>query len=268
MSLTLGTGPLAPTRAGVFDRGTVLSGHPLYLEDVPQRVRGYLDGECVVDSRRVRMLHEVAALPVWWFPAEDVRAGVLAPSGRTRDDDPKGALRLLDARRGGRVVEDAAYDVPEPAALPALAGLVQVRFGALDRWLEEDDEVVGHPRDPYHRVDTRRSGEHVVVRVGGEVVADSTRPVKLFETGLPPRWYLPREDVRAEHLRLSPTTTVCPYKGVATYATLTAGGTVVEDGAWSYEEPFAESEQVRGLLSFLGGGVEVSVDGEPAPGTS
>ncbi len=263
MSLTLGTGPLAPTRGGGFDRGTTLSEHPLYLERVPQRVRGYLGDLCVVDTRRARMLHEVGALPVWWFPREDVRADVLAPTGRTRDDAHKGTLRQWDARTGGRVVEDAAYDVPDPVALPALAGLLCVRVGALDRWLEEDEELVGHPRDPYHRVDTLRSSEHVVVRVGGQVVAESRRSVKLLETGLPPRWYLPREDVRAEHLSASPTTTGCPYKGVATYETVTVGGTVVEDAAWSYVAPLRESERVRGLLSFLGDGVETVVDGEP-----
>ena len=66
----------------------------------------------------------------------------------------------------------------------------------VDHWYEEDEEVFGHPRDPYHRVDMRRSTRHVRVRAAGEVVADTKRAVFLFETGHPTRYYMPREDVR------------------------------------------------------------------------
>jgi uncharacterized protein (DUF427 family) len=152
----------------------------------------------------------------------------------------------------------------EPApGLPSLSGLVAVAFDALDRWLEEEDEVIGHPCDPYHRVDTRRAGERVVVRVSDHVVAESTRAVKLFETGLPTRWYLPREDVRPEVLAPSLTRTVCPYKGIAAYHTLTAGSRVVEDAAWYYPQPFGEALQVRDMLAFSGETVQVLVDGSP-----
>jgi uncharacterized protein (DUF427 family) len=94
-------------------------------------------------------------------------------------------------------------------------------------------------------------------------VADSTRPVKLFETGLPTRWYLPREDVRAEVLAPSLTRTICPYKGIASYRTVTAGSTVAEDAAWYYPEPLGEALQVRDMLSFSGDAVQVLVDGSP-----
>lgn len=260
MSLTHGTGPFSRSSAGTFDAGTRISEHVMYLEDVPKRVRGYLGGEVVVDTRQARMLHQRGSLPQWWLPRRDVREGLLTPTERAREA-ATGRQRLWELRLGSRVMPDAAYDVPEPAAgVPPLDDLVALSFSALDRWLEEDDEVVGHPRDPYHRVDTRRSSDHVVVRVGGQVVAESTRPVKLFETGLAPRLYLPRSDVRSEYLAASPTRTICPYKGVASYHHVSVGDTVVEDGTWYYPEPLGEALQARDHLSFAGDGLEVTVD--------
>lgn len=257
MSLTLGTGPLAPHRTGRFDGGTTLADHPVYVEPVERRVRGWLGGRPVVDSRATRMLHESGALPQWWFPREDVN--LLEPTDRT-EDDVKGRLRRYDLHLGDRVVRDAAYDVVEPAdGLPDLSGLVAVNFGAVDRWQEEEDEVIGHPRDPYHRVDTRRSAARVTVSVGGTVVAETRRPVKLFETGLPVRWYVPREDVDQRYLAPSLTRTICPYKGTASYHSVGVGATLVEDGAWYYPEPLGEALQARDHLSFDGDGVEVRV---------
>lgn len=260
MSLTLGGGPLAASRRGSFDDGTRLSAHPLYLEPLDRRVRGYVGGRLAVDSAQPRLLHEGGRLPRWWFPRPALDEELLVATDRTREDPALGTVRCWDLRMGRRIVPDAAEDVPDPApGLPPLAGLVAVSFAALDRWLEEDDEVIGHPRDPYHRVDTRRSSDSVVVRVGGQVVAASTRPVKLFETGLPVRWYLPPEDVRAEFLAPSLTRTVCPYKGIASYWSLTVGDRVLPDGGWAYADPLGEAEQVRGLLSFLGEGIDVEV---------
>ena len=65
----------------------------------------------------------------------------------------------------------------------------------LDGWLEEDDPVRGHPRDPYHRFDCNHTSELVVVHVGGHVVAETRRAIKLFETSIPPRYYIPIVDV-------------------------------------------------------------------------
>ncbi|TFV59556.1 DUF427 domain-containing protein [Geodermatophilus sp. DF01-2] len=260
MSLTMGSGPLVGTRRGSFDDGTRISEHPLYLEELDRRVRGYVGGRLVVDAAAPRLLHQDGQLPRWWFDRSAVDEDLLTPTDRTREDPALGTVRSWDLHVGERTVQDAAEDVPDPApGLPPLAGLVAVGFDALDRWLEEDDEVIGHPRDPYHRVDTRRSSDTVVVRVGREVVAESTRPVKLFETGLPVRWYLPPEDVRSAFLSPSLTRTICPYKGIASYWSLTVGDRVVPDGAWTYADPLGEALQVRGFLSFLGEGVEVEV---------
>jgi uncharacterized protein (DUF427 family) len=114
----------------------------------------------------------------------------------------------------------------------------------IEAWYEEDEEVFVHPRDPYHRVESSR---HVKVRVNGEVVAETDRPRVLFETGLPPRYYIPPEDV----LLKSEKTTMCPYKGVASYWSVEAGGERVEDLVWYYPEPIPEAAKIKGHLCFF-----------------
>ena len=132
----------------------------------------------------------------------------------------------------------------------------------MDEWYEEDEQVFVHPGDPYHRVDVLESSRHVSIKVGGEVVAETQRPTILFETGLPPRYYMPQEDVREEALLKSETTTQCPYKGVASYYSVEAGGGRVEDLVWYYPEPIPEAAKIKGLLCFFNERVDLEVDGE------
>ncbi len=259
MSLTLGCGPLTSDAAGLFARGTTIDAECSYLEVLDRRVRGTFGGETVVDTRAPRLLHAQDSLPRWWFPVGDLRGGLLSPTDRTVEG-PMGLERTWDLRLGERHVPGAARDVVMPSRTSCdVVGLVAVDFGALDRWLEEDEEVLGHPRDPYHRVDTRASSDHVVVRVGGRVVAESHRPTKLFETSLPTRYYLPEADVAPELLRRSLTRTVCPYKGIAAYWSVTVGSTVAVDAAWTYPEPLGEALGVARMVSFLGEDVDVDV---------
>src|ERR671917_181258 len=119
----------------------------------------------------------------------------------------------------------------------------------IDAWYEEDEEVFVHPRDPYHRIDILESSRHVEVRVNGELVAETERPKILFETGLPPRYYIPPEDVSMKMLVPSNTNTQCPYKGVASYWSVEAGGERAEDLIWSYQDPIPEAAKIEGYLS-------------------
>ena len=130
-------------------------------------------------------------------------------------------------------------------------------FDAFDRWLEEDEQIAGHPRDPFHRVDVRLSARPVRIEVDGETLAETTRARLVFETGLPTRFYVPREDVRAE-LRPSERRTYCPYKGEASYWSFDAG----EDLAWSYEQPLPDMLPLTGLVAFWDERVDVFLDGE------
>ena len=105
------------------------------------------------------------------------------------------------------------------------------------------------------RVRIEPSDRRVRVAVGGEVVAESARPLLLHETGLKPRWYLPRADVRTDLLRPTDKHTRCPWKGEASY--FSVGDE--EDVAWSYEAPIPGCEQIAGAISFYDDRVELTV---------
>jgi len=265
MTLTLGSGPFARPRTGQlnFDLDAAAPGHVLYLHDVGRRVRGELAGETVIDTTGARLLHETGLLPQWYVPRSDVWADVLEASEQHTTCPFKGEASYWTLRVGDRVEENAVWGYPEPlAGCPPIGDLVAVYFNRLDAWYEEDEPVLGHPRDPFHRVDTRATSRHVLVRVGEQTVADTTAAVGVFETGLPPRWYLPPGDVRSDLLEPSDTTTVCPYKGVASYESLRLGDRVLQDAAWSYPEPLGDVLAVAGYRCFWGDEATTVVDGE------
>jgi uncharacterized protein (DUF427 family) len=258
MSLTMGTAPFGHAPAGSFNVAVPERERLVYIEDSPRRVRGYLDGELVVDSRRVKLLHEHAHLPVWYFPLEDVRRELLEPSEHRTHCPKKGDASYHSVRVGDRVAENAMWHYPEPIeGATAIAGHAAFYFGALDRWLEEDEEVFVHPRDPYHRVDVLSTARRVRVSYDGELLAESSRTRVLFETGLPPRYYIPLEDVRTE-LAPNDVTTRCPYKGEASYHDA-AGQPAL---AWEYREPIPAVAELAGHVCFFGERADIDVDGE------
>ena len=127
----------------------------------------------------------------------------------------------------------------------------------MDAFYEEDERIVGHAADAYHRIDIRRSGRHLTVRSGDRVVADTTRPLALYESGFAPRWYVPRTDVDESALTQAPLQTFCPYKGVCSYWDIGDA----RQAAWSYLDAFTEVGRVSGLISFEPDKIEVHLDG-------
>jgi uncharacterized protein (DUF427 family) len=239
---------------------------PVWTQPWPRRVRGYLGHEAVVDSRRALLLFEDGHLPVWYFPADDVRTDLLEPSTKHTQCPRKGTASYWTARVGDREVRDAAWSYEQPiAGREDIAGYLAFYWGRLDHWYEEDDEVFVHARDPYHRVDVLNSSRHVRIELDGVVLAESRRPRLLFETRLPTRYYLPKADVRMELLEPSDTSTQCPYKGVASYYSARVGDRLVADLAWTYPYPIPECPKVEGLVAFYDEHVDVWVDGEPQP---
>jgi len=196
-------------------------------------------------------------------PAEDVpRRPVRLRSGLPEVLDPKTAFGAHTAAGEPLTLRTESGERTGAAFRPAdpdLAGFVLLDFDAFD-WLEEDDEVVSHPRDPFHRVDIRHSSRHVRVERDGQVLAESARPVLVFETSLPVRTYLPRADVRLDLLEPSPTRTACAYKGVASYLARER-----TDLAWSYEAPLPDAAELAGLICFFDERVDVTVDGVARP---
>ncbi len=203
-------------------------GHKLRLEQCPKRVRVYLGPEPVADSTDVLTMFETGHLPVYYFPLADVRRELLTGTDHHTVCPFKGTASYYSVQVGDKVVENAAWTYPEPieGAPPGLPDRVAFYWNRMDAWFEEDEEVFVHPRDPYKRIDVLQSSRHVAVRIAGETVAETRRPVLLFETHLPTRYYIPKLDVRLEALRPSEMTTECPYKGVASYYSVEVGGEI------------------------------------------
>ena len=254
-----GTGPLSKKPAGAFNFEPPPPGRALYLEPTPKRIRVEVGGETIADTRRAMLLQESGLQPIYYFPPEDVRADVLESGDRHTHCPKKGDASYYTIRVGDRVVENGAWYYPEvlPDTPPELKGLIAFYFHRMDRWLEEGEEIAVHPRDPYHRIDILSTDRHVRISLEGELLAETDRAVALFESNLPPRWYIPLEDVVAE-LQPSDTTTGCPYKGTAGY--YSAAG--VDDLIWYYADPLPEAGRIKGLLCFFNEKVDIELDGE------
>ena len=262
MALTVGTGPFGKQPAGRFNFDVPRERGVIYFEDSPRRIRGRFGGETIVDSTHAKLLHEQNHLPIYYFPVEDVRMDLLEPTDHSTRCPFKGEARYWSVRAGGRVAENAAWGYPDPLEdAPPLGGYVAFYWNKLDGWLEEDEPAIVHARDPYHRVDVLDTSRHVRVSVNGEVVADTKRAKVIFETGLPPRWYFPAEDVRADALTESDTRTGCAYKGFASYKHVLAGGATEEDLVWLYEDPLREVAPIKDHLAFFNERADIEVDG-------
>ena len=263
MTLTLGTGPFGPTPAGRFNIELPRSRGIIYFEDFARHIRARFAGQTIVDSKRVKLLHESGLLPVYYFPQADVRMDLLERSERVTQCPWKGQAVYWSMRAGGRVVPDAAWSYPDPiAGAPPLAGFVSFYWDVMDEWREEDEIAVGHARDPYHRIDVLDTSRRVRISVAGTVVADSVRARVLYESGLPPRWYLPPADVDSNVLVPSDARTVCAYKGFASYWSVRAGGAVENDLVWYYSEPRHDALRVKDYLCFYNEKVDLELDGQ------
>ena len=217
-----------------------------------RRVRAEARGVVIADSLAPVLIWLRRYPTNYAFPREHVRVDLLREA--ERDDE----RQWLDAVIDGEAIERVGW---VPQGVPELADHIVLDWAAMDRWLEEDEVVLGHPRDPYTRCDPIHSTRHVQVRVDGVLVADSNRSVMLFETGLPTRYYLPAADVRVELLEPSTRTSFCPYKGRASYHSVRIDGDLREDIVWYYPEPFDEVAKIRDLLAFYDEQVEVTIDG-------
>jgi uncharacterized protein (DUF427 family) len=254
MSLATAHGPLSADPA---DSNYEIEGpaHKIFWHPHSRRLRAELAGETVIDTREARLLYETGIRARLYVPLDDVRQELIESSERTSYCPFKGTASYRTLRSGDRVAHDAlwVYDEPneETAWLDGYAGVYEERF---DRWLDEEDEVLGHLPDPFHRVDIRRSSRTIrVIGPDSTVLAESSTPLVVSETGVVDRIYLPRADARVS-LERSEKVTVCPYKGRSTY--WSAAGS--PDVAWSYETPLPEAARLAGYLSFDGEGIEVS----------
>ena len=266
MSLTVGNGPFGKQPAGRFNfEIEPPPGRLLFWEEAPYRVRAFFGRKLLADSRHVKLLYETGYLPIWYFPEEDLRADLLEPSAKSTHCPYKGDASYRSIRVGDRVAEAAVWSYPQPLeSAPFLAGHAAFVWDAIDEWFVEDEQAFGHPRDPYHRIDVYPTTRRVRVSLDGELLAESSRALMLVEAALPPRHYLPQDDVRMELLVASATKTRCAYKGSASYWHARVGDRLEEDVVWTYREPQHDALAVRDLLCFFDERVDVELDGERA----
>lgn len=229
-------------------------------EPSPKRVRAYLGQELVADSRSPLLVWEVPYYPSYYIPSSDVHAE-LVPTGAVDHSPSRGDAEIYDVKTARTIVPGAARRYGT-SPIEELRATVHISWQAMDEWLEEDEPVYTHPRDPYTRVDILASSRRVEVKVDGVTVADSSQPRILFETGLPPRYYLPLTDLRGDLLVPSATESHCPYKGTASYWHLDLSGKRHDDLVWMYRTPLPESQKIAGLAAFYDEKVDVFLDGE------
>ena len=227
MSLVAGRGPLSKEPAGWFS--CPLPDDVVFAEPHPRRIQAFRDGGKVIDTERALLVHRRGQPLAYVFPADEV------------GDLPS---------------------EPEPVA----PGFVHIAWDAVDTWFEEGRRLVHYPPNPYHRVDCRPTKRGLRVDVADATLVDTVDTVIVFETALEPRLYVDSSSVRTDLLRRSDTTSYCNYKGHATYWSAVVGGIVVEDVAWSYQDPPPESLPIKGYLSFDGAHADVIAELPAAAG--
>lgn len=258
MGLAWQQGPLATKAVGHFLVEQPLPERLLFAEPLRRRMRVRFGGEWVADSEDVVLLHEPGRYPVAYFPLADVRDDVLVAENRTTTHRELGLTEWYAVWTADKQTPRAAWRYTGlPGHADVLRDRVAFAWRAMDAFYEEDERIVGHAADPYHRIDIRQTSRHLVVREGDRVVAETRRPVVLYESGFAPRWYVPREDIDLTALTPVEGETFCPYKGLAGYFDIGSG----KRAAWSYPEAWPEVERVSGFVSFEPDVVDVTLDG-------
>jgi uncharacterized protein (DUF427 family) len=251
LSLTFSSGPLAGQAPPTVNYRIDGPAHKLLMQEFPRRVRATFGGQTVFDTTRAVLLHETGLLPQVYVPIDDIRADLITPTEHHTFCPFKGTASYWTVNAGGQVAENSIWAYPDPTPEASwLKGYAGFYWNAMDEWFDEDERVEGHITDPYHRVDVRRSSRPVRVLLGDTVLAQTTRPLLLSETGMPNRFYIPAEDVRQDLLEASDTHTVCPYKGTASYWTVIADGRKLADAVWSYPQAGGDSAPISGYQCF------------------
>jgi uncharacterized protein (DUF427 family) len=250
----------------------------LRWEPVTRRVRATLGGLPVLDSTDAVLVWEPRrVVPMYAVPREDVAAHLQPRDPTPLPDRAPPVLgpvhfgwhttpgRSFDVVVGDRTLTDAAF-VPDD---PDLGGRVVVEWAPF-AWVEEAHPVTGHPHDPFKRIDLLPSDRHVVVSLGGTVLADTRSALALYETHIPVRWYIPHDDAVTDLLVGSPSTSTCAYKGHATYVSIAPDAIpgVAEDGldiGWSYTHPLDEVAAIKGRICFYSERTDLELDGDAVP---
>ena len=266
MGLSWQQGPLSPGAIGRFLVPEPLPRKLLYAEPLRRRMRVLFGGVWITDSEDVILLFEPGHYPIAYFPKSDVSANTLERTEYTTQHHELGLTAWYIVRAGEQSALRGAWQhVNLPDYASELEARVAFAWPAMEAIYEEDERILGHAADSYHRIDIRRTSRRIVVRYSDRIIADTKRPLALYESGFAPRWYVPRVDVDESALTPVEHQTFCPYKGLCSYYDIGAARLA----AWSYREAYSEVGRISDLISFEPDIVSVQLDGKQlrlAPG--
>lgn len=259
MGLSWQQGPLSTGPVGKFIVPEPLPKKLLYVERLRRRMRVRFGERWIAESENVVLLFEPGRYPVAYFPEADVAHNVLERTEHTTDHADLGRTSWYSVRANEQHV--AARGAWQHTGLPThaseLQGRVAFAWRAMDAFYEEDERILGHAADPYHRIDIRQTSRNLVVRQDDRIVAETRRPLVLYESGFAPRWYVPRDDIDASALTPVKIQTFCPYKGLCSYYSIGDA----RQAAWSYPDAYPEVRRISNLISFEPDIVSVHLDG-------
>ena len=259
MGLAWQQGPLAPGAIGQFLVPQPLPERLLFAEPLRRRMRVRYGDRCILDSEDVLLLHEPGRYPVAYFPIGEVGPDTLEATDHSTSHRDLGPTAWYTVRSGDSFTERAAWQHTDlPSHAKVLDGRVAFAWRAMDAFYEEDERIIGHAADSYHRIDIRATSRHLTVTHEDRVIADTNTPFVLFESGFAPRWYVPRADVDQSALIPVDAQTFCPYKGICSYYDIGDSRQAV----WYYEHAFEEVKRIANLLSFEPDKVRVDLDGK------
>jgi uncharacterized protein (DUF427 family) len=246
----------------------------LGYEPVPMRLRAFVDGDLALDTLHGVLVWEPRRIvPVYAAPEDDLLVRVEPtnppPDPPALDSFPRmlgpdsfephtTPGTMVDLVTGNRRIARAGFRPDDRD----LAGLVVLDFPVFDSWLAEDEELVGHPHDPFKRIDVLSSHRHVEVSLDGTVLASTVNALALLETHLPVRHYIPPDDVASSLLTPSETRSTCAYKGIASYLSTADGRPEGRDIGWTYPRPLADALRARDRVAFWNERTDIRVDGE------
>lgn len=259
MGLAWQQGPLSIGSVGRFLTPESLPQRLLYAEPLRRRTRVRFGDQWIADSEDVVLLHEPGRYPVAYFPESDIQPGILFAEDRATQHPELGNVAWFTVGVADRTANRAAWRY---TALPGHAAVLQARVAfawrGMDAFYEDDERIVGHATDAYHRIDIRSTSRHLVVRDGDRVVADTRRPLALYESGFAPRWYVRRDDIDESVLKVVAGQTFYPYKGLADYYDIGDR----KRAAWCYINAWPEVGRVSNLVSFEPDKINVYLDGK------
>ena len=259
MGLSWQQGPLSTGAIGRFLTAEPLPKKLLYAEPLRRRMRVRYGGVWIADSENVVLLFEPGRYPMAYFPKSDISAETLERTEYTTQHSELGPTSWYMVRAGEQSAPRGAWEhtrLPDYAS--DLQGRIAFAWPAMDAFFEEDERILGHAADSYHRIDIRQTSRGLVVRHKDRIIADTKRPLVLYESGFAPRWYVSRADVDESALTPVEHQTFCPYKGLCSYYNIGDARLAV----WSYREAYTEVSRISDLVSFEPDIVSVHLDGK------